>query len=88
MFSLGREAHFESLGEDSAKGIVKNEDLTGPEVKAHLDADQYVTKIELEYKDSITFMLHDDLSVKRIRFTPEFFSENDDYENEQDRKPR
>lgn len=85
-FALGRDAHFESLGEDSAKGIVKNEDLTGPEVKAHLDAEQYVTKIKLEYKDSITFMLHDDLSVKRIRFSPEFFSENGDYENEQDRK--
>lgn len=85
-FSLGRDAHFESLGEDSAKGIVKNEDLTGLEVKAHLEAGQYVTKIELEYKDSITFMLHDDLSVKRIRFSPEFFSENGDYEDEQDRK--
>lgn len=85
-FSFGRDAEFRSLGDDAAVAIVKNEDLTGPEVKAHLGAEQYVTKIELEYKDSITFMLHDDLSVKRIRFAPEFLSENGDYENEQDRK--
>ena len=48
------------------------------EVKAHLDADQYVTKLALEFDDSMSCMLHDDLSIKRIKFFDVIVEQNDD----------
>ena len=78
VFSLGMEAHFNSLGDQSATAIVKNQDLLGDEVKAHLDADQYVTKIALEYDESMSFLLNDDLSIKRIKFFDVITEQNDD----------
>lgn len=78
LFNLGMEAHFNSLGDDSATANVKNQDLTSNEVKAHLDADQYVTKLALEFDDSMSFMLNDDLSIKRIKFFDVIVEQNDD----------
>ena len=77
-FTLGYEAHFSSLGDGAAIATVKNQDLCSDEVQAHLDADQYVTKLELDYDKSISFMLHDDLSIKRIKFADVIQEQNDD----------
>lgn len=77
-FTLGMEANFNSLGDQSASAIVKNQDLAGDEVRAHLDADQYVTKIALEYDETMSFMLSDDLSIKRIKFFDVIHEQNDD----------
>ena len=81
-FSFGMEATFNSLGDQSASAVVKNHDLSGTEVNAHLDADQYVTKLALEYDDSISFMLHDDLSIKRIKFSDVIQEQNDDFDSD------
>tara|TARA_R110000744_G_scaffold321118_2_gene427242 strand:+ start:5186 stop:6121 length:936 start_codon:yes stop_codon:yes gene_type:complete len=77
-FCLGDEAHFSSLGDGGATASVKNQDLKTEEVRAHLDADQYVTKLALEFDDAISFMLHDDLSIKRIKFADVIAEQNDD----------
>ena len=81
-FSLGYEAHFSSLGDGGAIATVKNQDLCSDEVQAHLDADQYVTKLELDYDKSISFMLHDDLSIKRIKFSDVTQEQNDDIDSD------
>lgn len=81
-FSIGMEAHFNSIGDDSASAIVKNQDLFGDEVRAHLDAEQYVTKISLEYDDTMSFMLNDDLSIKRIKFFDVIVEQNDDIDHD------
>lgn len=78
LFSVGMEAHFDSIGDQSASAVVKNQDLDSSEVKAHLDADKYVTKIALEYDESMSFMLSDDLSIKRIKFFDVITEQNDD----------
>lgn len=78
LFNLGMEAHFNSLGDHSATAVVKNQDLTSDEVKAHLDADQYVTKLALEFDDTMSFILNDDLSIKRIKFFDVIIEQNDD----------
>jgi recombination associated protein RdgC len=79
---LGREAEFAAPGDDSATAKVKNEDLSGAEVKAHLDSDQYVTKIELEYSDTMSFMLNDDLSIKRIKFSDVITEQDSDCDSD------
>ena len=80
-FSFGLEAHFAGLGDDSATAVVRNQEVHSAEVKAHLDAGQYITKLGLEYGETASFMLHDDLSIKRIKFDGIFEeSYNDDVE--------
>ena len=82
MFKLGMDASFNSLGEQSAEATVKNQNLQSAEVQAHLDADQYVTKLALEFDDAISFMLHDDLSIKRIKFADVIAEQNDDIDSD------
>ena len=80
-FSFGLEAHFSGVGDDSATAVVRNQEMNSAEVKVHLEADQYVNKLALEYIDTMSFMLHDDLSIKRIKFEDIFEeSYNDDVE--------
>ena len=81
-FCLGDEAHFSSLGDGGATASVKNQDLKTEEVRAHLDADQYVTKLALEFDDAISFILHDDLSIKRIKFADVISEQNDDIDSD------
>lgn len=81
-FTLGMEAHFNSIGDSSAIAIVKNQDLTGAEVEAHLDAEKFVTKIALEYDESMSFLLNDDLSIKRIKFFDVIHEQNDDIDSD------
>lgn len=84
-FSLGYEARFNSIGDDGAIATMKNQDLCSDEVQAHLDADQYVTKLELDYDKSMLFMLHDDLSIKRIKFADVIQEQNDDIDDKLDK---
>ena len=77
-FQLGMEAEFNALGDDGAVVRVKNQDLTSEEVKSHLDADKYVTKVALEFDEAMSFVLADDLSIKRIKFFDVIQEQNDD----------
>jgi len=81
-FKLGMEAEFHALGDDGAIARVKNQDLASEEVKAHLDADKYVTKIALEWDESLSFVLGDDLSIKRLKFFDVIHEQNDDIDSD------
>jgi recombination associated protein RdgC len=81
-FTLGMEAEFNALGDDGAIARVKNQDLMGDEVKAHLDADKYVSKIALEWDESLSFVLNDDLSIKRLKFFDVIHEQNDDIDSD------
>lgn len=81
-FNVGMEAHFDSLGQQSASATVKNQDLSSDEVRGHLDAEQYVTKVALDYDETMSFMLHDDLSIKRIKFFDVIHEQNDDIDHD------
>jgi recombination associated protein RdgC len=81
-FTIGMEAHFNSIGDQSASAVVKNQDLSCVEVKAHLDAVQYVTKLALEFDESMSFILCDDLSIKRIKFFDVLAEQNDDIDSD------
>jgi len=80
-FQLGMEAEFFGIGAECAIARVKNQDLDSEEVKAHLDADKYVTKIALEWDESLSFVLHDDLSIKRLKFYDVIQEQNDDIDS-------
>ena len=81
-FQLGMEAEFNALGDDGAVVRVKNQDLTSEEIKAHLDADKYVVKVALEWDESLSFILCDDLAVKRLKFYDVIQEQNDDIDSD------
>ena len=81
-FHLGMEAEFNALGDDGAVVRVKNQDLTSDEIKSHLDADKYVVKVALEWDESMSFVLCDDLAVKRLKFYDVLQEQNDDIDSD------
>ncbi|WP_448546713.1 recombination-associated protein RdgC [Thalassotalea fusca] len=81
-FQLGMEAEFHALGDDGAVVRVKNQELTSDEIKAHLDAEKFVVKLALEWDDAMSFMLCDDLSIKRVKFFDVLHEQNDDIDKD------
>ncbi|RHW75924.1 recombination-associated protein RdgC [Colwellia sp. RSH04] len=81
-FQLGMEAEFNSLGDDGAVVRVKNQDLASEEIKAHLDAEKYAVKIALEWDESLSFILCDDLAIKRLKFFDVLQEQNDDIDSD------
>lgn len=77
VFSLGCEAWLSAIGDNAPAAHVKNENLQGAEVRSHLDAEKLATKIAIEYDDTMSFILHDDLSIKRIKFSDDITGQND-----------
>ena len=81
-FELGTEAEFNALGDDGAVVRVKNQDLDSEEIKAHLDADKYVVKVAMEWDEAMSFILCDDLAVKRLKFYDVLQEQNDDIDSD------
>ncbi len=81
-FQLGMEAEFNALGDDGAVVRVKNQDLGSDEIKSHLDADKYVVKLALEWDDAMSFILCDDLAIKRLKFFDVLQEQNDDIDKD------
>jgi len=81
-FELGMEAEFNALGDDGAVIKVKNQDLLSDEIKVHLDAEKYAVKMALEWDESLSFILCDDLAIKRIKFFDVLQEQNDDIDSD------
>ena len=81
-FTIGYEAELHSLGNEAPVIKVKDMALDCEQLKAHLDDDMFVTKIALEYDENMSFMLNDDLSIKRIKFFDVIIEQNDDIDSD------
>lgn len=81
-FKKGYEAELCSLGDESPVVRVKDMYLDCEQFTAHLDDDMYVTKIALDYDETMSFMLNDDLSIKRIKFFDVITEQNDDIDHD------
>jgi recombination associated protein RdgC len=81
-FELGSEAEFRSALEHGGIIRAKEQDLLSDEITAHLEADKMVTKLALTYADNLSFVLTDEVALKRLKFADELLEENDDIDNE------
>ena len=82
-FTLGDEVELRSALEHGGIIRAKEQDLLSEEMKSHLLADKLVTKLALEWADTVSFVLGDDLSIKRLKFSEELREQNDDIVSEE-----
>ena len=68
-FLIGSECELRDPDEQGAVVRCRRQDLTGEEIRTHLDAGKLVARLAVEWSDRLACVLADDLSVRRVRFT-------------------
>jgi recombination associated protein RdgC len=79
---LLEEAEFRGQGEQDSIIRIKNQELADDEILQHLQSGKFVYKLAIEWDESLTAMLEEDLSIKRLKFTDVIKEQNDDIAKE------
>ncbi len=67
-FALGFECELKNQGDDKGSATFKQHDLTLDEVQTSLQAGKYAAKLALEWDEKISFVLSEDLQIKKLKF--------------------
>lgn len=65
---LGTECELKDPSEDGGVVRCKGLDLKAVEIRNHLDAGMQVTKLSLTWEDNLSFVLDEELGIKRLKF--------------------
>lgn len=80
---LLEEAEFRGQGEQDSIVRCKNQDLGADEILQHIEAGKMVCKLAVEWDETLTAILEEDLSIKRVKFTDVIKEQNDDIPKDQ-----
>lgn len=67
-FALGYECELKNQGDDKGTVAFKQHDLTLDEVQTNLQAGKYAAKLAIEWDEKISFVLSEDLQIKKLKF--------------------
>lgn len=67
-FYVLSDCQFNDVSEEGGEITLKNQDLTGEDIKKLLDTGKVVTKVSLAFKDQLSFTINDKLSLQGLRF--------------------
>lgn len=83
-FTIGFEGELKAMGDDGAVLRCKNQDLLSDEILAHLgeNGEKQVVKIAFDWDQTLSCILADDLSVKRVKFHDSVYEQNEDIPND------
>ncbi|AJJ56543.1 recombination-associated protein rdgC [Yersinia pseudotuberculosis IP 32953] len=81
-FILQEEAELKAVLEQGGILRSKHQDLVSDEIRGHIAAGKLVTKLALEWQGRISFMLSDDGSLKRVKYSTTLLERNDDIDRE------
>jgi recombination associated protein RdgC len=66
-FTLGQDCELRDPKDAQSVVRCRGQDLAGEEIQTHLRAGKEVVKLALEWDEHLSLLLHDDLSLKRLR---------------------
>lgn len=81
-FQIKEEAELKALLEGGGVIRCKDQDLGSDEIAAHIEAGKLVTKLAIEWQERIQFVLVDDGSLKRVKFTDTLREQNEDIDKD------
>lgn len=81
-FELGEEVELQSALEHGGIIKAKEQDLLSDEIRQHLESDKMVTQLALTWSDAISFVLTDELALKKVKFSDELQDSNADIDKE------
>jgi len=67
-FALGYECELKNQGDDKGTVVFRQHDLTLDEVQSSLKAGKFVSKLAIEWDEKISFVLSEDLQIKKLKF--------------------
>lgn len=81
-FTIRDEAELKAILEGDGIVRCKNQDLQSDEISSHVEAGKLVTQLALEYQNRVAFVLNDSMAIKRLKFSDDLLSHNDDIDRE------
>lgn len=75
---LLEECELKEPGEEGSVIKCRRIDLHSPEVKQHIESGSMVSKLALQWQDNFRCLLHEDLSIKRLKFEDRLIEESND----------
>ena len=68
-FELGEECELREPGDEGGQVKVSRQELMSEETEVHLSAGKLVSKLALVWDEALTFVLGDDMVVRKLKFT-------------------
>ncbi|WP_370556434.1 recombination-associated protein RdgC [Edwardsiella tarda] len=81
-FTLGDEAELKAILEDGGIIRTKQQDVDTDEITVHIEAGKMVIKLAMGWNDRIQFVLDDNGTIKRLKFSDALLYQNDDIDPE------